>query len=115
MRQLPDILGERTEGSRVEIDLRVPPELDCLQGHFPGRPILPGVVQLDWSVRLARPRLGLQGAFARAENLKFASIVWPRCELTLGLELASPTRVRFRYFRERRTYSSGTLVFGAPE
>jgi 3-hydroxymyristoyl/3-hydroxydecanoyl-(acyl carrier protein) dehydratase len=115
MRQLPDILGERAEGGRVEIDLRVPPELDCLAGHFPGRPILPGVVQLDWSVRLARSRLVLQGGFARAENLKFTSVVWPRSELTLGLELASPTRLRFRYFHEQKTYSSGTLVFGGPQ
>jgi 3-hydroxymyristoyl/3-hydroxydecanoyl-(acyl carrier protein) dehydratase len=70
-------------------------------------------VQVDWSVRLARPRLALEGEFAGAENLKFVSIVWPRAELTLALELAAHTRLGFRYFQGRKKYSSGTLVFAA--
>jgi 3-hydroxymyristoyl/3-hydroxydecanoyl-(acyl carrier protein) dehydratase len=113
MRLLPEILSERSHGGGVEIELRVPADLACLSGHFPGMPILPGVVQLDWSVRLARPRLTPRGEFAGAENLKFVSIVWPRAELTLALELAAETRVGFRYFQGRKKYSSGTLVFAA--
>jgi 3-hydroxymyristoyl/3-hydroxydecanoyl-(acyl carrier protein) dehydratase len=113
MRLLPEVLAERSQGSRVEIDLRVPQDLACLSGHFPGMPILPGVVQVDWSVRIARPRLALQGGFSRAENLKFLSIVWPQAELTLALEAQSQTRLDFRYFRGSRKFSSGTLVFGA--
>jgi 3-hydroxymyristoyl/3-hydroxydecanoyl-(acyl carrier protein) dehydratase len=113
MRLLPEVLSERSDGARFEIDLRVPVDLACLSGHFPGMPILPGVVQVDWSVRLAQPRLAPQGEFSRAENLKFLSIVWPQAELTLALELASETRLDFRYFSGSRKYSSGTLVFEA--
>jgi 3-hydroxymyristoyl/3-hydroxydecanoyl-(acyl carrier protein) dehydratase len=111
MRLLPEILAERREGNRIELDLRVPADLACLAGHFPGLPILPGVVQIDWSVHLARTRMDLRGKFAAAENLKFLSIVQPEERLTLALELSVQTRLAFSYFRDAKTYSSGTLVF----
>jgi len=114
MRLLPEIIAERGDRRRIELDLRVPDDLHCLTGHFPGMPIVPGVMQVDWSVRLARTRLALQGRFSRAENLKFQSIVWPKARLTLGLELASATRLAFRYFAESRNYSTGMLVFDLP-
>jgi 3-hydroxymyristoyl/3-hydroxydecanoyl-(acyl carrier protein) dehydratase len=113
MRLLPEVLGERTGGGRVELDLRVPEDLACFTGHFPGLPILPGVVQLDWSVKLARERLGLAGEFAAAENLKFLSIVRPGAHLTLALELVDAAHLRFGYSSRGRKYSSGTLVFAA--
>ena len=113
MRLLPEILGERAEGRRVELELLVPDDLACFAGHFPGIPILPGVVQLDWSVKFGRERLGLAGEFAAAENLKFLSIVRPGARLTLALELADATRLRFGYSSPQRKYSSGILVFAS--
>jgi len=111
MRLLPEILAERAVDGRVELELRVPPDLDCFAGHFPGLPILPGVLQLDWSVKLGRERLGVAGEFAAAENLKFHSVVRPGARLTLALELDEGTRLRFSYSSAGRKYSSGTLVF----
>ena len=114
MRLLPEILAERSEAHRVEIDLRVPADLAYFPGHFPGLPILPGVVQLHWSVDLARARLALRGEFTGADNLKFLSIVRPEARLTLALELAARTQLRFSYFRGDKKYSSGTLLFALP-
>jgi 3-hydroxymyristoyl/3-hydroxydecanoyl-(acyl carrier protein) dehydratase len=113
MRLLPEILGEHRQDDRVELDLRVPPDLAYFEGHFPGLPILPGVVQIDWSVRFARDRLGLRGNFAAAENLKFLSIVRPDARLTLTLQAETDVRLAFNYFSQNKKYSSGTLVFGA--
>src|SRR5258706_13503042 len=95
-RRLPEILAERAGPGRVELELRVPPELEYFAGHFPGMPILPGVVQIGWSVRLGRARLPVRGAFVAAEQLKFLSIVRPAARLTLTLELnAEQTRLNF--------------------
>jgi 3-hydroxymyristoyl/3-hydroxydecanoyl-(acyl carrier protein) dehydratase len=111
MRLLPEILGERAAPGRVELELRVPAQLACFAGHFPGLPILPGVIQVDWSVRLARPRLPLRGEFAGMEQLKFLSIVRPEARLTLALELAAPGRLGFSYSEGAAKRSSGFVVF----
>jgi 3-hydroxymyristoyl/3-hydroxydecanoyl-(acyl carrier protein) dehydratase len=114
-RRLPEILGERAAHGRVELELRVPPDLEYFAGHFPGLPILPGVVQIDWSVRLGCARLPVRGAFVAAEQLKFLSVVRPAAQLTLTLELnAGKTKMNFSYAGAGRKYSSGTLVFAGP-
>ena len=112
MRLLPKILAERRDGPKLELDLSVPAGLACFDGHFPGQPILPGVVQVDWSARFARERLGVRGEFSAAENLKFHSMVRPGATLRLVLD-PDGARVKFEFFDEKRKYSSGSLVFGA--
>jgi 3-hydroxymyristoyl/3-hydroxydecanoyl-(acyl carrier protein) dehydratase len=110
MRLLPEILREQRDGDRLELELRVPGDLACFDGHFPGRPVLPGVAQVDWSARYARERLGLRGEFCAAENLKFFSMVAPGARLTLKLRLED-SRLSFEFADEARKVSSGTLVF----
>ena len=110
MRLLPDVLAERAGAGGVELDLRVPPDLAYFEGHFPGLPILPGVVQIDWSVKLARERLDLRGVFAGAENLKFLSIVRPGACPTLALGF-SGGRLAFSYHGPQGRISSGILLF----
>ena len=112
MRPLPEILRERRKDGELELELRVPGDLACFDGHFPGRPVLPGVAQVDWSARYARERLGLRGEFSAAENLKFFSIVAPGARLKLKLRLEE-SRLRFEFADEAKKVSSGTLVFSA--
>jgi 3-hydroxymyristoyl/3-hydroxydecanoyl-(acyl carrier protein) dehydratase len=112
LRLLPEILAERAAGPRVELELRVPAELAYFEGHFPGMPILPGVVQIDWSIRLGRARLPVRGEFVAAEQIKFLSIVRPEARLTLLLEINHADKLIFSYSGKEKKYSSGTLVFG---
>ena len=51
---LPQVLSSTASGDRATYRIRVPPALEHLRGHFPGFPILPGIVQLDWAVRFGR-------------------------------------------------------------
>ena len=114
MRRLPEILAERRpDAGRVELDLRVPADLEYFAGHFPGAPVLPGVVQIDWCVRLAGDRLPVRGAFRALEQVKFLAPILPETRLRLDLELKDGDRLKFAYFEGEKKYSSGTIVFGA--
>jgi 3-hydroxymyristoyl/3-hydroxydecanoyl-(acyl carrier protein) dehydratase len=114
MRRLPEILAERALEQGVELDLRVPADLDMFPGHFPGAPVLAGVVQLDWCVRLGRERLPLRGAFRGMEQIKFLAPIAPDARVTLRLQLkAGGERLDFSFSLQDRKCSSGTFLFGA--
>ena len=119
MRRLPEILAERRldgngAASGVELELRVPADLEYFAGHFPGAPVLPGVVQLDWCLRLARERLGLAGHFRGMEQIKFLAPIGPDAQVTLRLEMRpGGEKLSFGFFVDSKKHSSGTLLFGA--
>ena len=64
-------------------DLRIPADHPAYAGHFPGRPILPGVVILDASLRAIAESSGRTPAGWRIEHAKFKSPVAPGEALTL--------------------------------
>lgn len=113
---LPEVLSVRHESDvQVVFDLHVPLELAHFKGHFPDRPILPGVVQLDWAIRLAREhlsQLALYGMFMALENIKFQALVRPDARLALTLRWdAALERLEFVYATRERKYSSGRVLF----
>lgn len=109
MRRLPEILAERSGDAHVELDLRVPADLEYFAGHFPGAPVLPGVVQLDWCMRLARGRLALTGGFRGLQQIKFLAPIEPEARITLRLEL-NGTKLNFGFFAKDKKHSSGTFL-----
>lgn len=90
---------------------RLEPGDAAFQGHFPGDPVLPGVVQVDWAIRLAGEALGPLGAFQGLDRVKFLRPLRPGDTGVVRLAPAGPGRVGFRYELEGGLASSGTLVF----
>lgn len=81
----------------------------AFDGHFPGQPILPGVVQVDWALRLGEQVFGPLGAFRALEHLKFQATIQPGEPLTLRLAWDAATReLAFEYDGK----SKGFAVFG---
>lgn len=72
-------------GTRGAYALQVDGEHPAYQGHFPGHPVLPGVVQVDWALRLGAEAFGPLGAFRSLEHLKFQAIIEPDEPLELRL------------------------------
>ncbi len=60
--------------SRMAFDFRIPVDHPCLPGHFPGRPLVPGVVLLDHVLQAAAPT-GQQVTGLR--QVKFLSALLP--------------------------------------
>ena len=107
---LPEILSSTADGSSATYRIRVPPALEHFRGHFPGFPILPGIVQLDWAVRLGRRHFQGLDASTGVDNFKCLALVFPDAELTLELR-REETGLHFRYYDAQRTYSSGKILF----
>lgn len=111
---MPEILAESCKGNSANLQLRVPANLEHFAGHFPGLPILPGIVQVDWAVRLARRYFSGFELSSQVDNLKFQSMARPGAllELTLTYELERH-RLQFTYRVGDRLCSSGCLRFEA--
>ena len=69
----------------------------CLPGHFPGRPLVPGVVVLDHVLAAIERAHGPLGAL-RLPQVKFASPLLPGQPARVELDGAAP-RWRFRVLR----------------
>jgi 3-hydroxymyristoyl/3-hydroxydecanoyl-(acyl carrier protein) dehydratase len=110
MRLLPDVrTTEHPAPDTAILQLWVPADLDYFEGHFPGLPILPGVVQLHWVAHFAAEHLHVACKGSRIEQLKFLAIVRPETEVTLSLRLDSAGMLHFTYSGQARSYSSGRI------
>ena len=106
----PQIVALRRFDDGCEIDCIVPPDLSCFNGHFPAMPILPGVVQIDWVVRLANRYLSLGTEAASAFRVKFRRIIGQSQLFTLRLRVLPTHRLAFEYRIDGETASSGSVA-----
>lgn len=85
-------------------------------GHFPGQPILPGVVLLDAALHALAERQGGAAKLAPAQlkSAKFLSPVRPGEPLTLHYADSQSGGFRFEIRCGERGVASGAVVF-APE
>ena len=73
----------------------MPADHACLPGHFPGRPVVPGVVLLDHAFALilaTRP----DQRIATLESVKFLSPVLPEENVSVEWSESAPDRIGFR-------------------
>jgi 3-hydroxymyristoyl/3-hydroxydecanoyl-(acyl carrier protein) dehydratase len=110
----PIVVHERVDAHSAEIAIVVPHDLSFIEGHFPGMPVVPGVVQLKWVLDLARRRLGVRAPFAGCENLKFQKLLRPGDRATLTLEHVEATgKLAFSFDSPNGRYSSGRALLTA--
>ncbi len=109
----PIILSQNIDLPLAEFELLVPEDLFYLQGHFPEEPVLPGVVQIDWAISLARSVFSLMPDFLGLESLKFHRIIKPLTQLKLVLEHAETSgKLQFSYTSDAGQHSQGRVQLG---
>lgn len=90
------------------MDFVVPHDHPCLPGHFPGRPVVPGVVVLDHVLQAVEAQHGPRAAM-RLPQVKFVQPLLPGQTASVTLEGDGP-RWRFRVQRAEALLVSGELV-----
>ena len=98
----------------AEFRWTVPAEHPAFAGHFPGNPIVPGVVLLDQAILFAEKMLGQTGLNWQVGNAKFFSPVKPEEALTFALEAKASGSISFSVRAAERDVASGSLKPPAP-
>ena len=90
----------------------IAPDHPCLPGHFPGRPLVPGVVLLDRVLAAIEAAHGPLGPL-RLPQVKFVQPLLPGEAARVELDGTAP-RWRFRVLRGEVVLASGEVVAGMP-
>jgi len=109
--KLPPILSRIDDSPNHRLILEISPELNWFQGHFPGNPVLPGVVQLHWAIMISISVFGFRDAPVEFKRLKFKRVVVPPGKLELTLCRSTENEVQFEYTSQGKQHSQGRLIF----
>lgn len=96
---------------RHDATFSIGPDHPAIPGHFPGRPVVPGVVLLDHVIAAARDAFGL-GPLALLPRVKFAAPVMPGQRVAMVLTRIDTARIAFVCSIEGAIAATGELRFG---
>ena len=91
------------------IPLEIPADHPAFAGHFPGEPIVPGVVLLDESLEAVAAHLGVAMAGLTIVSAKFLSPARPGEPVLLEFERQGESRVRLDIRSTARALASALL------
>ena len=107
-------MPKRSPVAAAEFHWVVPTDHPAFAGHFPGNPIVPGVVLLDQAILFAEKMLGKSGLNWQVGNAKFFSPVRPEEALTFVLEAKASGSISFTVRAAERDVASGSLKLPNP-
>ena len=82
----------------------------CLPGHFPGQPVVPGVVILDAVQAAIEAASGEALPPLRLPQVKFIQPLLPEQSAEIVIESPAPGRWRFRVLRGDNVLASGEMT-----
>lgn len=107
------------DGRSGEAAVRFPPSAQVFAGHFPHRPILPGVVLIDTAVSIVAKISGRPLRLAALANVKFVSPVEADQEIRFAFRAepdpAAPGRIRVKGRWSRGADKIAEMQFAAAE
>ena len=93
----------------------VPLDHPAFAGHFPGTPILPGVVLLDTALQAIAKASSIVLDRCEISSVKFLSPVGPGDALVIQHEISASGTIRFDIMAGARKIASGSIVPGLPQ
>lgn len=117
MNGLPTIDVRRVEQDVLELEFTLAADCVWFAGHFPDRPILPGVVQVGWAAHFAAEWANHDTPPTQIRRLKFKRPLLPDARVGLRLQRQGAA-IGFEYrladSGQWETASCGRLGFGEP-
>jgi 3-hydroxymyristoyl/3-hydroxydecanoyl-(acyl carrier protein) dehydratase len=107
----PPVLSQHDDDVHLRLVMEIAPELSWFQGHFPGNPVLPGIVQVHWAVVASRFLFSVGGEPREIKRLKFKNVVTPPRIIELTLYRPTENEVQFDYSSHGKQHSQGRLIF----
>lgn len=101
--------GGGAEPRTHECEFAIPAEHPALPGHFPGRPVVPGVVIVDSVVAAAELWLARPLAVRGLPQVKFAGVLEPDRRARVRLAW-TPGSLRFEVESDGRTIAQGACT-----
>lgn len=92
----------------------VPVDHPAFAGHFPGTPILPGVMLLDTVLHAIAAATGIALDICEISLVKFLSPARPGDALVIQHTRSASGAIRFDVVAGMRKIASGSIVPGAP-
>ena len=92
----------------------VPLDHPAFAGHFPGTPILPGVVLLDIALQAIAAASGIALDTCEISSVKFLSPAKPGDELIIQHSLSASGTLRFDIVAGERKIASGSILPRTP-
>jgi acyl-coenzyme A synthetase/AMP-(fatty) acid ligase len=106
-------LIEQERAKKAALSFTIDADHPALAGHFPGHPIVPGVVLLDHALDAIGAALGTRFDACKIESAKFPSPAAPGEALDIAFEAAASGAIRFTIRAGERAVASGSI--GAKE
>jgi 3-hydroxymyristoyl/3-hydroxydecanoyl-(acyl carrier protein) dehydratase len=106
-----DLSGPALSVVKMEKELQFSASEPFFAGHFPGRPVVPGVMLIDRAVSAARELLGRDAVLEGIGKVKFSNPVLPDEIIHLRMELRSETVVAYSFLKDGTACASGVLRF----
>jgi 3-hydroxyacyl-[acyl-carrier-protein] dehydratase len=106
---------EPHDDQTLSAEVHIPPGSPWFDGHFPGKPVLPGIAQLGMVFDLIRRAFEGPVRVAEVSRVRFKQIIMPDDRLVISAELRSGrlgTYV-FRIAKGEELVCSGTMVVEA--
>ena len=88
----------------------VPVDHPAFAGHFPGTPILPGVVLLDVTLHAITEAAGIEPGSCEIGSVKFLSPAKPGDQLEIRYDSPPGGTIRFDIVADTRKIASGNIV-----
>lgn len=98
---------------RYQTSFTVPSHHPALAGHFPGAPVVPGVVVLDLVLKAAERCAQQALQVGRVPQVKFVAPLRPEEPADIALELRGET-LQFQVTRAGERIAQGSFILNSP-